>query len=51
MATLNINMLTHALSATEACNPIMLQLIVQKDYDQDVLFPKKVLQDQRNTGI
>lgn len=27
-------------SATEACNPTSLQLIVQKDYDQDVLFLK-----------
>lgn len=38
MVTLNIDMLIHALSATEARNPTMLQLIVQKDYDQDVLF-------------
>lgn len=38
--TLNINMLIHALSATETRNPTMLQLIVQKDYDQDVLFLK-----------
>lgn len=40
MVTLNINMLIHALSATEVCNPTTLQLIVQKDCDQDVLFLK-----------
>lgn len=40
MVTLNINMLIHALSATETRNPTMLQLIVRKDYDQDVLFLK-----------
>lgn len=40
MVTLDIYMLIHALSATEACNPTRLQLIVQKDYDQNVLFLK-----------
>lgn len=40
MVTLNINMLIHTLSATEARNPTIPQLIVQKDYDQDVLFLK-----------
>lgn len=40
MVTFNINMLIKALSATEVYSPKSLQLIVQKDYDQDVLLVK-----------
>lgn len=40
VVTSNINSLTKALSATEVYHPKSLQLTVQKDYDQDVLFLK-----------
>lgn len=40
MVTFNINILIKAPSATEVYSPKSLQLIVQKDYDQDVLFLK-----------
>lgn len=45
MLTLDIYMLIHALSATEACNPTRLQLIVQ-DYNQCVI-PKSQFHEIR----